>query len=302
MYIVEDYTRIRGRRRKAYVFYNPFAGNGDCGQRLDALRKTVPKELVFCDLTKEETYESSLFKLTAEDFLILCGGDGTLNQFVNTMEGMQPPCEIFYYPAGRNNDFAMDLGKKIGDKPFNITAFLRELPIAKIRNRGYRFLNGICCGYLSAYFQEARREQRNRPNRTRHAMRATLRELLLHGSPVDMDITVDGVLHSYQSVWLALTMHGRFYGGMMPAPQQVRGNPERLLSVLVLHNSGKLKAASAFPSLFAGNYIKHRDVIDVLTGREIQVEFEQPTTVSLDGNALSDADSYRADFHSPARA
>lgn len=279
---------------KAYVFYNPFAGNGGCEQRLDALRKTVPNELLFCDLTKEETYEQSLFELKEEDSLILCGGDGTLNQFINITEDIQLPCEIFYYPTGNNNDFARDLGKKAGDKPFCITPYLKQLPIAEIGNRRYRFLNGICCGHLGAYFQESGKEQLDHPKRTSHSIRATLRKLLLHGNAADMRVTVDGILHSYRQVWLALTMNGRFYGGMTPTPEQDRSNPENLLSVMILHNAGKLKVWSVFPSLFTGNYIKHRDVIDVLTGRNIQMELEEPETLGLDGNRISGVDFYRA--------
>lgn len=152
---------------KAYVFYNPFAGNGDGKKRLDELKNIIPDELIFCDLTKEETYESSLFKITSKDSLILCGGDGTLNQFVNITEGIHIPCEIFYYPTGRNNDFARDLGKKTGDKPFPITLYLKHLPIAEIGNRKHQFLNGICCGQLSTFFRiptKSKRVIRTDPN------------------------------------------------------------------------------------------------------------------------------------------
>lgn len=283
---------------KTYVFYNPFAGNGDYKKRLDELRKMIPDELIFCDLTKEETYESSLFKLTAEDFLILCGGDGTLNRFVNITEGIHLPCEIFYYPIGRNNDFARDLGKKNGDKPFNITSYLRELPIAEIKNRDYRFLNGICCGSLSAYFQEACKKHEDHLKRTNHSIRVTIRKLLFHGSPADIRVTVDGILHFYQQVWLVLTMNGKFYGGMMPTPDQNRENSEKLLSIMVLHNSSKCKAWGVFPSLFTGNHMRHQDVIEILSGRDIRVEFDQPVVLGIDGNMISDVDFYGAAIHS----
>ena len=78
----------------------------------------------------------------------------------------------------------------------------------------------------------------------------------------------------------------------MPTPEQVRGNTDRLLSIVILHNSGKLKTWSVFPSLFTGNYTKHRDVIEVLTGREIQVKFDRPVSLELDENTISDADFY----------
>ena len=285
---------------KAYVFYNALAGDGNWKRRAEELREVVPEELIFCDLTKEETYESSLFRLAAKDTLILCGGDGTLNQFINITEGIQIPCEIFYYPTGNCNNFARDLGKKAGADPFNITAYLKELPAATIRSREYRFLNGICCGPLGAYFQETCRRQREQTERNSRCVRAMIRKLLFHSSPVSLQITVDGILHSYQSVWLAMTMNGRFYGGMMPTPMQERSNPGKLLSVMVLHNADRLKVWHIFTSLFAGGHIRDKNVIEILTGCDIRVEFDQMGTLGIDGNMIPDVDFYKASFRSMA--
>ena len=66
-------------------------------------------------------------------------------------------------------------------------------------------------------------------------------------------ITVDGKEYRFKKVWLAPTMHGRFYGGgMMPTPAQDRLDPEGKLSVMVMHGSGKLKTLMIFPPFFTG--------------------------------------------------
>lgn len=41
---------------------------------------------------------------------ILCGGDGTLNRFINDLGGVKLSCEILYFPGGSGNDFAHDIG------------------------------------------------------------------------------------------------------------------------------------------------------------------------------------------------
>ena len=65
---------------KAYIFYNPLAGNGRCKEDVSMLECVLPDEIVYCDMTKSETYERDLFSLEPGDYLILCGGDGTLNR------------------------------------------------------------------------------------------------------------------------------------------------------------------------------------------------------------------------------
>ena len=90
---------------KAYIFYNPLAGNGRCKEDVSMLECVLPDEIVYCDMTKSETYERDLFSLEPGDYLILCGGDGTLNRFVNLMGDMELHHEICIHrragPAAR---------------------------------------------------------------------------------------------------------------------------------------------------------------------------------------------------------
>lgn len=43
--------------------------------------------------------------------MILCGGDGTLNRFVNDVNGMNIPNKLYYYPTGTGNDLRGMSGK-----------------------------------------------------------------------------------------------------------------------------------------------------------------------------------------------
>ena len=83
---------------KAYVFYNPLAGNGIGEASLSALEIVISDEVVFCNMTKADTYEEKLFSLKPDDYIILCGGDGTLNRFVNFTDEVELNNEILYYP------------------------------------------------------------------------------------------------------------------------------------------------------------------------------------------------------------
>ena len=47
--------------------------------------------------------------LEGDDSIIICGGDGTLNRFVNAIYDLNTDKEILYYAAGSGNDFLRDI-------------------------------------------------------------------------------------------------------------------------------------------------------------------------------------------------
>ena len=52
---------------------------------------------------------------------------------------------------------------------------------------------------------------------------------------------------------------------------------------MVFHGSGKLKTLMIFPSIFKGEHIKNKKCVDVIEGREIRVEFDEPRPLQIDG-------------------
>ena len=88
-------------------------------------------------------------------------------------------------------------------------------------------------------------------------------------------------------------MNGRYYGGGMEiAPAQDRLNPDRRVSVVVMHCASKLKTLSVFPSIFKGEHVKHDEMVTVLTGHDIRVEFDRPTALQIDGETISGVRGY----------
>lgn len=279
---------------KAYVLYNPLAGNGHCEKFLAVLKGMLKDEAVFCDITDNKTYESLFNETEDDDYIILCGGDGTLNKFVNLTDGINISREILYFPTGTGNDFALDLNKHTGDAPFKIAQYIKNLPIVEINGKSYRFINGIGYG-IDGYCCMVGDELRKIPDKPINYTTIAIKGLLFHYKPTNARITVDGNLHTYKKVWLAPTMNGRFYGGgMMPAPSQERNNTNGMLTVMVMHGSGKLKTLMIFPSIFKGKHIKYTKNVELLTGNEIKVEFDRPTALQIDGETVLNVTAYKA--------
>lgn len=279
---------------KGYVLYNPKAGSGAYMNTLDTLEIVMDDELVFQDITHITNYRAFLSGLEDDDYLLLAGGDGTLNRFINDTDGLNIPNEIFYYPAGNSNDFARDLQKQAGDNPFPITSYFKKLPYVQVRGKKYRFLNGVGYG-IDGYCCEIGDRLHRNPGKKGNYMATAIKGLLLHYKPTNAKITVDGVTHTYKKVWLAPTMNGRCYGGgLIPTPVQDRTNAHKTLSVMVMHNCGRLKALTVYPSIFTGTHVKYKKQVDILTGHEITVEFDSPTALQIDGESIPGVSSYTA--------
>lgn len=279
---------------KVYILYNPLAGNGTCAAAAEGLKQQQNEESVLCDMTKLENYSQFFSSLSEKDILILCGGDGTLNRFINDTEGCGLKHEILYYPAGSGNDFAHDVGHSAGDQPFGITDYLKDLPLVEVNGKKYRFINGIGYG-IDGYCCEVGDAQRKRSDKPVNYTAIAIKGLLFHYKPKNAVVTVDGKTKSYQKVWLAPTMNGRFYGGgMMPTPAQDRKASEKTLSTMVLFGAGKLKTLMVFPSIFKGAHVTHTEMVEVLTGHDITVEFDRPTALQIDGETILNVTSYRA--------
>ena len=82
-------------------------------------------------------------------------------------------------------------------------------------------------------------------------------------------------------------MNGRYYGGgMIPTPAQRRLNPDGTISTMVMYGKGKLKTLTVFPSIFKGAHIRHNEMVEMLTGHHIHVEFDLPTPPRLTAKPL----------------
>lgn len=279
---------------KGYIVYNNKAGNEQGKQEVIQMKEKLGPEVEMIDATTLGSYREIVQRLEPDDYLILCGGDGTLNCFVNQTEGMDIQNEILYYPNGTGNDFANDLGKEKGCEPFPVNEYLQNLPKVTVKERTYRFINGVGFG-IDGYCCEVGDEIKKTPGKKVDYTAIAIKGLLFHFKAPNAVVTVDGVKHTYKKVWIAPTMHGRFYGGgIMPTPAQKRNNADGLLSAMVFHRSGRLKTLMIFPSLFKGEHVKHTKYVEILQGKDIAVEFDRPCALQVDGETILDVTSYHA--------
>ena len=282
-----------------YILFNNLAGNKQIEQEVDNLCNVLGGEIEKKDIQSID-YRTFLVPLTEQDTIILCGGDGTLNHFVNDSEGVDVRCEILYYPSGSGNDFAHDIGIKPHDKPINVEQYLKDLPMVEVKGKTYRFLNNASFG-LDGYCCQVGDQSKLKSDKAVNYAMIAIKGLLFHYKPTTATIVIDGETYTYKKAWIAPTMKGRFCGGGMNiAPAQDRNAPDGKLSVMVLHGSGKLKTLVIFPSVFKGEHIKYEKNVAIHTGYNIHVKFDRPAPMQIDGETILDVTEYKVTAKVPS--
>ena len=272
------------------VLYNPKSNNGASEtetKQLDSILSGA--QIEYIDKLSLEDVKGFVESLDADDTLIISGGDGTLNHFINDLDGYVPSNEVYFFSTGTGNDFLSSVGSEKG-KLVQINEFLCGLPTVTVNGKDYKFINGVGFG-IDGYCCEVGDEMREKSDKPVNYTSIAIKGLLFHFKPVNAKVTVDGKLHRFKKVWLVPTMYGKFYGGgMMPTPEQERGQDK--VSTMVYHNCGKLKALMVFPSIFKGEHVKKTDVVEVFSGKNVTVTFDNPTALQIDGETIKNVTTY----------
>lgn len=269
---------------KFYILYNPHAGNGMSEATARNLAQNVYPDSEIVSMTDIKSY-SEFFADKAEASIVICGGDGTLNRFVNDI-GNTPHGDVYYMASGSGNDFLRDLGLTEQTEPILINKYIEKLPVCEVGGKKFKVLNGVgygIDGYCCMMGDAMKAQKEEKIDYTAIAIGGLLGKYKTCGGRV----TVDGESIYYKKIWLAPAMNGRYYGGgMMPCPDQDRLGGEGIVSCCVFHDTSKLQTLLIFPSLFKGEHTKHAKKVDLRSGKHVTVEFDSPRPLQIDGETI----------------
>lgn len=277
---------------KIYLLFNPYAGNGKCTEAINDIEMLKDNQVVFCDMTEIADMTAFVSGLDKEDVILICGGDGTLNNFFNSVNTDVIENDILYFAAGNGNDFLHDLGFAAGKEPFKINDYIKDLPVLTAKGRKFKFINGIGYG-MDGYCCEEVNRIKDETGKPGNYTAVALKGLAFDFKPVNATVIVDGKEYNFKKVWLAPTMKGRYFGGGMKiAPTQDRNDPESKLSLVVAHDLSKLKILALFITVFKGTHIKFKKNVTILKGHSFKVRFDRPCSMQIDGETLTDVPEY----------
>lgn len=276
-----------------YSLYNPKSNNGHGLKDALKLRKVLPGQMEFIDVTCADPV-NIVGRMKRKDEIVVCGGDGTLNRFVNAVYDLKTEHRIRYFQAGSGNDFARDVKSNFDGALIELNQYIEDLPYVMIKGQKYRFLNGVGFG-LDGYCCEKSDELREKNDGAKiNYSLIALKGLLFDYKNKNAKVTVDGVTREYTNVLMAPTMNGRYYGGgVMIAPNQNRLDMDRMVTVIVVHDLSRLRALTIFPLIYIGKHIKYDKYIDVIKGYDIKVEYDEASPVQIDGETIKDVIEYQ---------
>lgn len=273
-----------------YLLYNPKAQNNKASNIIIEIEK---KHL---DVTYEKIDITSINldaffeNIDAKSTITLLGGDGTLSIFASLYQKYKIKNKIYFYHGGSGNDFFNDIGKNQDEIELN--KYIQNIPTILVNNKEHYFINGIGYGIDGVVCEEAdilKEKGKKHINYTLIALK-----LLLHKfKTYTATITVDGKTETFNNVWLAASMNGRFYGGgMMVAPDQDRLSGG--LSLIVMHAKSRIKALWSFRLIFSGKLSSKKKLVSVFKGKNIEVNFNRGCALQIDGEVIKNVTNYKA--------
>ncbi len=266
-----------------YYLYNSLANNG--------IKPNVPAGTELVDAVGMD-YPAYLSNLESDDEVVLVGGDGTLNYFINAVKDVEIKNNIYLFGSGTGNDFLTDIGKAPGQEVL-INQYLEKLPTVYVNGQEKLFINNMGFGIDGYCCEVADRIKEQNPQEEINYSGIAIKGLLFHFKPCHAVVTVDGEKHEFDNVWIAPTMKGKYYGGGMDmAPEQDRFSGK--LTVVIYHCKSKIKALMAFPSIFKGEHVGKTDMVKIFTGNEITVSFSRPCAAQIDGETILNVTEYKA--------
>lgn len=250
-----------------YILYNELSNRGKPYKVALNLEKKYLKQnkkvVLINIITARENTKELISRLTPDDSVVLLGGDGTIHRFFNHVNGIVPPCRIFFRSCGRGNDFSRDYKK---NQVFEITHLVNSLPRVYVNGEEeIIFANGCGMGVDSAVCQV---QLENAAKEIKESYFKIAIRVFKTFKPYSLDLDIDGVKHHFDNVWFFVCNNGSYFGGgMKVTPQSIR--EDDLLEVCIVHGVKLWKLLMIFPLIFLGFHTWFKKPVKMLSGKHI---------------------------------
>lgn len=251
-----------------YVLYNPFSSQRFTKRRINNLIKKLNKKkyeiesinILDIDLKEKEFITSK----TKDDIVIICGGDGTIDVFLNKIIGADFSCRLYLYSCGSGNDLKRDFKGRL----FEVTNMAKRLPHALMNESvDSVFCNGVGMGIDALVCQK--KEECKRQKIKKSYFKIAL-ESFKEFKTYSLDINIDGQDLHFDKVWFFVCNHGRFFGGGMKVAPKAKRDDDKL-DIIVVNNVSKAKIIAIFPTIMLGWHTIFKKYVHCYQGSSISV-------------------------------
>ncbi len=269
--------------RRILVIFNPAAGTARRArlERVIASLRATACEIDFAETAGPGHAERLARAVSSDayDVVAACGGDGTVNEVINGLEGKDIALGIV--PLGTANVLAEEIG--LARTPEKIAEALAYGPIRTVhvgRANGRRFTMMAGVGFDAVVVSRVSLKLKKLLGPLAYVWESVRQSLRYGFHP--HDVTIDGV--AYRPVSM-VACKGRRYGGpFIAAPEASLG--EDKFHVVLMHGRGWLSVIRYGLALALGKITSSHDV-ELVAGREVIVNGRDGQPVQADGDIIA---------------
>lgn len=216
--------------------------------------------------------------------VILIGGDGTINGFVNRIYDYLPlPFPVHLHPGGSGNDFLRTLKK---ERPV-------EVPVMKVIYNGNTqyFMNGTGMGMDALIGMKVDQS----PNKSQSQYFFATVSTFFTYQPSVLSCELDGEKKIFERAFFITANNGQYFGGgMQIAPKATLTDTS--LDVVLAHGTNKLKLFWLFLKIYRGTHIRYTKNVFAQKVKHIKAFFPQGEVNQCDGECHPDTTLMEATY------
>ena len=261
------------------ILYNPQSKNTKGNIQTHKLirhykKKGIPFRLK--SVLKIKDIETYLEGKDHIDKVILLGGDGTINHFVNRIIDIDIKQDVYLKSNGTGNDFLRSL--KNNDKE---PQYIME----STYDTGFKthFINGTGMG-IDGYVGLLMHQSKKKGKLT--YLFNTLKALVKY-IPEELDLTIDGKEYNFKKTFLITMNNGKYFGGGMKISPEAEINDE-YLDVIVVHSISKLLILPIFFTIYIGKHTKFKKWVTHFKAKHVEATYKTPQITQADGENYYD--------------
>jgi diacylglycerol kinase family enzyme len=256
------------------LLYNPLSKNNKGNITTHKLvryykKNNIPfrlKSIIKIDDTVKFLDEKDHFKN-----IILLGGDGTINRFVNDIENYVLKTPIYLKRNGSGNDFLRSLKHQ--------KTTTQEIMQATFDDKKTQlFLNGAGIGLDGLVLQYI--DQSRNKGKFRYFVNTL--KALIHYQPTDSTVWIDGEKKEFKRTYLIVANNGKYVGGGMKITPKADLSTNTL-DVIIVHTIPKWLIFFIFITIYLGIHTIFTKYVYTAKATSLKVQMPKPSIAQLDG-------------------
>ena len=271
--------------RKIVLVYNPVSGDALFKYKIDYIIEVFQKNkcIIIPYRTGPSNKESFINFISAIPELygmIIAGGDGTLNEFINILLAENIDVPIGILPSGTSNDFASFLGiNKSIDNYLStiIEGNIRSIDVGQIADR--YFINVASAGVLTSVAHRVDKALKNTLGKMAYYIRG-LGEIP-NIQPLTAKFIIDHQVVE-ENIFLFLISNSATVGSLPNAMPEAQID-DGLLDLMIVKQCSLPEFTSLVISLLAGRDIRRNRYVLHYQAKEINVDIKEDVETDLDG-------------------